>query len=58
MSTASEKLMSKFMRCFPGDNDMVVCQHWNGSYIVFPGTRTGKAKTAPVKTKAVLETKE
>ena len=31
--------MSKFSHCFPGDDGNVVCQHHNGSWIVFPGTR-------------------
>jgi hypothetical protein len=27
---------SKFARCFPLPDGNVCCEHWNGSYIVFP----------------------
>lgn len=30
---------AKFQRCFPGSDGNVICQHWNGSWIVFPGSR-------------------
>jgi hypothetical protein len=29
--------MSKFARCFPLSDGNVCCEHWNGSFIVFPG---------------------
>jgi hypothetical protein len=36
-SAITNYVMTQFAKCFPGDNGTVVCQHFNGSWIVFPG---------------------
>jgi hypothetical protein len=36
--------VGKFSHCFPGDDGTVVCQHWNGSWIVFQGSNTKQDK--------------
>ena len=47
---------AKFAKCFPGDNGTVVCQHWNGSWIVFPGSRKeDENKEVEVETATSLE---
>lgn len=28
--------MSQFARCFPSGDGMMLCEHWNGSWIAFP----------------------
>ena len=50
--------MSKFARCFPSSDGLnVVCQHWNGTWIVFPGTRKTQKKIAADKSTAIFKKK-
>lgn len=39
--------MSNFSRCFPVGNGNMCCQHWNGSYIVFPIRNGYKKEKSP-----------
>jgi hypothetical protein len=40
---------AKFARCFLLPDGNVCCEHWNGSYIVFPayGRKNDKKETTP-----------
>ena len=49
-------MTTKFAFCFPGDNGNVVCQHHNGSWIVFQGSNAEKDK-APKSSKEDDEAK-
>ena len=36
--------MSNFARCFPVENGMMLCEHFNGNWIVFPISETSFEK--------------
>lgn len=46
---------AKFAKCFPGSDGNVVCQHWNGSWIVFPGSREEDKQDVELETATPVE---